>query len=84
MTRVNGEKVEAFQVFLGGGVGERETFGRRVGVRVPSSELGPALASLLRYFKEYRAPGESFQSFCARTSDEELAANLRVAEPTHS
>jgi sulfite reductase beta subunit-like hemoprotein len=84
VVRIDGQKVEAFQVFLGGGVGERETFGRRIGVRIPSYDLGPALASLLRYYKESRQAGESFQAFCARTPDDELASNLRLAEATHS
>lgn len=73
VVKVDGVKKEAFQVFLGGGVGEHETFGRRIGVRIPSDELGPALAALLLHYKAERDEGESFQSFTARHTTDELA-----------
>ncbi len=84
VTRVDGVKREAFQVFVGGGVGERETFGRRTGVRIPSDRLAESLTSFLEWFKETRYQEESFQSFCERRSDEELADALTryaLAEP---
>jgi sulfite reductase (ferredoxin) len=76
---VDGVKKEAFQVFLGGGVGVQESFGRRIGVRVPSDDLGPALGRLLTFFKETRAPEESFQAFCGRHTNEELGQHLTTA-----
>jgi sulfite reductase beta subunit-like hemoprotein len=44
VTTIDGVKRETFQVFLGGGVGPHETFGRRIGVRVASDELAESLA----------------------------------------
>jgi sulfite reductase beta subunit-like hemoprotein len=82
MTTINGIKREAFQVFLGGGVGAHETFGRRIGVRVPSEELAESLARLFARYKEDRITRETFQEFCLRHSDEELARfmlSLRIA-----
>ena len=77
VTRVDGERREAFQVYLGGGVGAHESFGRRIGVRIPSDRLAESLAGLLEWFKEHRRAGESFHAFCRRHSDEELAAILQ-------
>jgi sulfite reductase beta subunit-like hemoprotein len=77
VTTVDGVKREAFQLFLGGGVGARESFGRRIGVRVASEDLAASLARLLRFVKSTRAPDESFQAFAARHSDDALAVVLR-------
>lgn len=78
---IDGVKRETFQVFLGGGVGARETFGRRVGLRIPSEELGESLARLFERYKEGRAEGETFQEFCQRHSDEELVDYLSELAP---
>ncbi|HXG92419.1 MAG TPA: nitrite/sulfite reductase [Blastocatellia bacterium] len=75
---INGVKKESFQVFLGGGVGEHETFGRRIGVRIPSDELAERLALLFARYKESRLEGETFQEFCLRHSNEELAEYLTL------
>jgi sulfite reductase beta subunit-like hemoprotein len=76
VTTINGVKRETFQVFLGGGVGERETFGRRVGVRIPSEEMAESIARLLTHYRQAREEGETFQDFCLRHSDKELAEYL--------
>ncbi|HJZ97128.1 MAG TPA: hypothetical protein VKE70_11535, partial [Candidatus Solibacter sp.] len=74
---VGGVKQETFQVLLGGGVGEREAFGRRIGARIPADQLAPRLARLLSRYKERRLDGETFQSFCLRHSDESLVDYLQ-------
>jgi sulfite reductase beta subunit-like hemoprotein len=76
LTTIDGVKRETFQVFLGGGVGAHESFGRRVGVRIPSDELAKRLALLFARYKEDRSGGETFQEFCLRHSNEELAEFL--------
>jgi sulfite reductase beta subunit-like hemoprotein len=73
VTTIDGIKRETFQVFLGGGVGAHETFGRRIGVRVPSEHLAESLERLFARYKEGRIEGETFQEFCLRHSDSELA-----------
>ena len=80
---VDGVKEEAFQVFLGGGVGVREAFGRRSGVRVPSERLADALVSLLEGYRDLRTATETFQDFCLRSSADTLAGLLRrgIDEP---
>jgi sulfite reductase beta subunit-like hemoprotein len=74
---VGGVKQETFQVLLGGGVGEQEAFGRRIGARIPADQLAPRLARLLWRYKERRQDGENFQSFCLRHSDESLVDYLQ-------
>ena len=76
LTTINGVKRETFQVFLGGGVGAHESFGRRIGVRVESSELADALSRLFTRYKKERADRETFQEFCLRHTDEQLADYL--------
>jgi sulfite reductase beta subunit-like hemoprotein len=78
ITTIDGVKRETFQVFLGGGVGEHETFGRRIGVRVPAEELSESLAALFTRYKEDRIPSETFQGFCLRHSSEKLAGFMTL------
>ena len=70
-------------MFLGGGVGVREAFGSRAGVRVPSDRLADALVSLLEGYRDLRAATETFQDFCLRSSADTLAGLLRrgIDEP---
>ena len=76
LTTIDGVKRETFQVFLGGGVGEHETFGRRVGARIPSDQLAESLARLFARYKTQRLGAETFQEFCLRHSNEELVQYL--------
>ncbi|HKV42083.1 MAG TPA: nitrite/sulfite reductase [Blastocatellia bacterium] len=76
VTTVDGARQEAFQVILGGGVGVRETIGRRIGVRIPSDDVADALVRLLSRYKELKVGQETFQQFCLRWSDEALAGFL--------
>jgi sulfite reductase beta subunit-like hemoprotein len=78
LTTINGVKRETFQVFLGGGVGTHESFGRRVGARIPAEELAESLARLVARYKEDQSDGETFQEFCLRHSNEELVAVLQA------
>jgi sulfite reductase beta subunit-like hemoprotein len=76
LVNIDGVKRESFQVFLGGGVGAHESFGRRIGVRIPSEELGESMARLFSRYKNERLTNETFQEFCLRHSDEKLAEYL--------
>jgi sulfite reductase beta subunit-like hemoprotein len=76
LTTIDGVKKETFQVFLGGGVGAHETFGRRVGARIPSDELAESMARLFKTYKDRRIEAETFQEFCLRHSNEELTSYL--------
>ncbi len=76
LVTMDGVKRESFQVFLGGGVGAHETLGRRIGVRIPSEELSESMARLFSRYKNDRVSSETFQEFCLRHSDENLAEYL--------
>jgi sulfite reductase beta subunit-like hemoprotein len=76
LTTIDGVKKETFQVFLGGGVGTRETFGRRIGARIPSERLAESLARLFQIYKDERIGAETFQEFCLRHNNEELTEYL--------
>src|SRR5207245_1731346 len=76
LTTIDGVKKETFQIFLGGGVGSDETFGRRIGARIPSDELAESLARLFTRYKEDRLERETFQEFCLRHNSEELTQYL--------
>ena len=80
LTTIDGVKRETFQVFLGGGVGMHESFGRRVGVRLPSEHLAESIARLFSRYKEMSVRGETFQEFCLRYSDGQLADFLLGVE----
>lgn len=68
-------KVEAFLVHLGGHLGENRAFGRKVrGVKVPASEIGPYVETLVLRFRSQRNEGENFAAFIARLSNDELKA----------
>jgi sulfite reductase (ferredoxin) len=66
-------KIEAFLVHLGGQLGDERAFGRKVrGVKVPASELGPYVETLIRRYRAQKNDGETFAGFIARLSDEDL------------
>ena len=79
LTTIDGVKKETFQVFLGGGVGAHETFGRRVGARIPASDVAESLARLFKIYSDRRLDEETFQEFCLRHSNEELSRYLLTA-----
>jgi sulfite reductase (ferredoxin) len=76
VTSIDGVKRESFQVFVGGGVGEKETLSRNIGIRIPANELAESLACLFARYRELRVGGETFQDFCLRTSDNALVRYL--------
>lgn len=67
-------KLEAYNLFAGGGYGDNPTFGRRLILKVPKENLSDLIVKVYRRFSEQRIDGESFQAFCARLKDDELQA----------
>ncbi|MEW6126223.1 MAG: nitrite/sulfite reductase [Acidobacteriota bacterium] len=82
LVQIGGVKKEAFQIFLGGGVGRHESFGRRIGVRVLADDLGESLGRLFARYNDERVGQETFQEFCLRHSDEKLTEFLAASPPT--
>ena len=77
-TRKDGEPVEAFDIGLGGGLGENPQFADWVEMRVAADEVPGYIENLLGIYEERRDEGESFREFIARHTDDELNG---LAEP---
>ena len=69
----HGEKVEGFQVHLGGTIGEDANFGRKLrGHKVLSSELTEYVARVVQRFVDKREGAETFRDWVARADEEDL------------
>ena len=69
----HGEKVEGFQVHLGGTIGEGASFGRKLrGHKVLSSELTEYVARVVQRFVDKREGAETFRDWVARADEEDL------------
>jgi ferredoxin-nitrite reductase len=79
-TKVAGESVEAYHVFVGGGFGPNQAVGRQVFTAVPFPELEGALEKMLRGYLRQREPGESFQAFTVRHDLDTLQAMFSQAD----
>ncbi|MBC3178250.1 nitrite/sulfite reductase [Corynebacterium lujinxingii] len=68
-----GEKVEGFQVHLGGTIGEGANFGRKIrGHKVLSSELTEYVTRVVQNFVDKREGSETFRDWVARADEEDL------------
>jgi ferredoxin-nitrite reductase len=76
-----GEKVEAFDIILRGGLGVDAGIGKPVLRRVPAAQVEPGLERLVRAYLTDRNINESFKVFCDRHTDEELIAIAAVTGP---
>jgi sulfite reductase (ferredoxin) len=76
-----GKTKDKYTIFLGGRVlGDRLNFIYKD--LVPTDEVVPTLAPVLRYFKDTRQKGESFGDFCHRMGREALLAHCGAATTT--
>ncbi|CAI48664.1 probable sulfite/nitrite reductase (ferredoxin) [Natronomonas pharaonis DSM 2160] len=77
-TRKDGEPVEAFDIGLGGGLGENPQFADWVEMRVAADEVPGYIQNLLAVYEAEREGDESFREFIARHGEDELGG---LAEP---
>ncbi|HEX3806552.1 MAG TPA: nitrite/sulfite reductase [Gaiellaceae bacterium] len=68
-----GKRRQAYDVYLRGGLDRPAAIARPVFRRVPTEELDDAVVGLVRGWVDARGEGETFRSFCDRSSDDELA-----------
>src|SRR5438874_2052497 len=66
------DKLEAYEIYLRGGLGEHAEIGRPVLRRVPTEEAPAYVERLVAAYLEQRQDAESFQAFARRKTDEEL------------
>jgi len=68
-----GEKVEGFQVHLGGTIGEGANFGRKLrGHKVLSTELTDYVMRVVQHYVDKREDGETFRQWVARADEDDL------------
>ncbi|MEV4948751.1 nitrite/sulfite reductase [Streptomyces sp. NPDC053755] len=69
-----GNRVEGYQVHLGGALGLEAGFGRKVrGLKVTAAGLPDYVERVLKRFQEQREDGERFATWAARASEEALS-----------
>jgi ferredoxin-nitrite reductase len=76
--RKNDEMVEAFDIGVGGGVGEEPSFIEWVQQRVPADEAPGAIKNLLEAFAAHREAGQTFRQWVEATGTEAL---IEFCEP---
>ncbi|MBI3417677.1 MAG: NirA family protein [Verrucomicrobia bacterium] len=64
--KVEGESVEGYHIFVGGGFGTRQAVGRQLFTGVSVNALKPAMEKIIGGWLTHRVPGENFQSFTNR------------------
>ena len=73
-TKVQGESVEGYHVFVGGGFGKTQAVGRQVFTGVAFGDLKLTLEKMLRAYLRHRSDGEGFQEFTKRYDLNQLQA----------
>ena len=71
-------QVEAYDIHLGGDLGEHATFTRAIHRKVPAEQIKYAIANVLSQFQQTREDGERFAQWSHRHTNEELDAFLGV------
>lgn len=75
-TKVDGQTVDAYDIFVGGQLGRQASFNHAVLRKVPASEVARRLEQLLWAFKKQRKKEENFTQWCARVGDAALVGLL--------
>ena len=65
-TKVGGESVDAYHVFVGGGFGQHQAVGRQLFTGVAANELSQTIERILRGYLRCRDGRETFQQFTTR------------------
>jgi len=74
--KIDGALVDAYYFCVGGALGAGESVARPIGLRVPATEVAPAIERLARAYLAERAAGETFRAFGARHDDATVRALL--------
>ena len=75
-TKVDGQVVDAYDIFVGGQMGRAAALNHPVLRKVPATECAKRLERLLLGFKAQRKARESFNAWCARVGDQALVKLL--------
>jgi ferredoxin-nitrite reductase len=74
------DKLEAYEIYLRGGLGQDAEIGRPLLRRVPSEEAPQYVERLVGAYLNERQDGETFQAFARRKTDQELIS-IGTGEP---
>ena len=76
-TKVDGQIVDAYDIFVGGQMGRGSRFNHAVLRKIPATECAERLEHLLKTFMKTRKGNESFNAWSARVGDDHLATLLK-------
>ncbi|MGZ4122354.1 MAG: nitrite/sulfite reductase [Tumebacillaceae bacterium] len=79
LVRRDGKMTDAFDISIGGGLGEGAKFNRKVILKVPGDQVQFSIEQIVRHYLANRAAGESFRSYANRVEDEELKNAVEAA-----
>ena len=74
--KVDGQVVDAYDIFVGGQLGRGAAFNHAVLRKIPATDCAKRLEQLLLGYQRQRKAGESFNGWCARVGDAELVRLL--------
>lgn len=74
-------KLEAYEIYLRGGLGEGATIGRPLLRRVPAAEAPAYVERLVGAYLDERTTGEDFPAYARRKADDELVA-IATGQPS--
>ncbi len=74
--KVDGVQVDAFEMFVGGRLGEGRRFNDLVKSKVPSKDLHLVVKKMLDYYQANKRGEESFGDFCARVPRDQISVAL--------
>ena len=77
--KVDGQLADAYYFCVGGAVGQYAKVARPIGYRCAAPEVPEAIERLLRGYLGARSDGENLRAYFARTSDDELRAQIAGA-----
>ena len=80
-TKVDGQIVDAYDIFVGGQMGQGARFNHPILRKIPATECAKRLQQLLLGFKQQRNNHEPFNDWCRRVGDEELVKLLTGGQP---
>ena len=75
-TKVDGQIVDAYDIFVGGQLGQGAAFNRPILRKIPASECAQRLEKLLLGYKRQRKDRETFNDWCRRVGDDQLVRLL--------
>jgi ferredoxin-nitrite reductase len=65
-TKISGEMVEGYHIFVGGGFDKNRAIGRQVFNGLSFSEVQTTMERILKGYLQHRNPSETFQEFTSR------------------